>query len=331
MDVASSTSKQAAENENLYKFECDEEQDDGDVSTDLDSDELSCSSEEELEGAGEEKARLKRLEMDLVLRKTKRYYHALPYFDDARRIKYGSASCDVKEESLTDEFVSSGLESLDCDRLNAAADLNSRYRVESLSESHRDHKTILEAVENVDASRVQPTKILPFNTRITTNRRLRLSKVIRVVSNRSDAPKRSRDNKLLYHGTRCYSLVNVLNRGLVPSKEGRYGEGVYLTNGIDLALDYGSNKGIESKYVFVVEVVGSFEKFPQKKTGAGRKKPAWVEINLVDSRDCRICKELKWQENTQEVGWRTGLSAGDIFVTRQNFAVPAYLMKFDYD
>merc|ERR1719427_1789202 len=72
--------------------------------------------------------------------------------------------------------------------------------------------------------------------------------------------------------------------------------------------------------------------------------PAAVEEFLYDSNNCSICKGLKYTGNLSEVPWQSLLpinklcnklnlqstfcEQGDIFVTRQNFAVPAYLLKF---
>merc|ERR1719427_1287762 len=64
--------------------------------------------------------------------------------------------------------------------------------------------------------------------------------------------------------------------------------------------------------------------------------PAAAEEFLYDSNNCSICKGLKYTANLSEVPWQSLLpinklvcEQGDIFVTRQNFAVPAYLLKFN--
>jgi len=336
---------------NLYKFKFDEKDYNSDISTNLDSDDLNYddSSENEEDTSKEidpEKVKKKlRLEMNLHLAKTKQFYQRLYFFNDAKKLRLGSTSLTFTEKELVDEFVNSGLETFNCDLLNSATALNSRYKVESLSESHSDYKTIFNAVQNTVTTHCDYKT--PFNGNFlipfTQFKKYKLSKVLRVLSNRNDAPKRSSGNKLLYHGTQCYSIVNILNRGFVPSKDGSFGQGVYLTNGIPRALSFSSNKNIKSFYVFVVEVLSSDQLVIRSNGGYGpndsdgnnftkfdRSIPSAMEVLLYDSKHCSICKGLTYTENMNEITWQsTFCDEGDIFVTRQSFAVPAYLLKFD--
>ena len=334
---------------NLYKFKYDETDYNSDISTDLDSDDLSYDEDVNEEVDPERVKQKLRLEMNLLLAKTKKFYHTFYFFNDVKKLKFGSITAlAVTDKELVDEFVNSGLETFNCDLFNSATDLSSRYKVESLSESHSDYKTVSNAVQHPMTTHCDyktpsngkfPFHKIPF----TQTKKYKLSKVLRVLSNRNDAPKRSSGNKLLYHGTQCYSIVNILNRGLVPSKSGSFGQGVYLTNGINRALVFSSNRNIKSFYVFVVEVLSSDQLVirsnsrygPNDSDGCNFTKfeqsiPAAVEQLLYDSKNCSICKGLNLTGKVNEINWLSNFcDEGDIFVTRQNFAVPAYLLKFD--
>ena len=272
-----------------------------------------------------------RAEMDNILQETQRYYRTR--FNTAGHIQY-----DFSYKDMTAEFISAGLENLECSRLNAAADVNSKFVAQCLSDSDPDHKVIFNAVGSLDDRAPDQIDIGPAAT-------LKLSQVVRIVANGSNSKvQRARGSRLLFHGTCCYNLVNILNRGLIPSKTGRYGSGVYLTNGINAALYYAKNEWAKVRYVIVSEVTaenmahateevvregtneaGQFTKFSQAN-------PPWTEVNLHDSKDRAICKELMHPENAGDVEWPMGFPdfSGDIFVCSEEFVLPAYLLKFDY-
>ena len=338
----------------LYQFEFDENEYDSEVSTDLDSDNLvfSDSSDDEcllIKDLKNEEERIKknlRLKMNMSLSETKLFYRLVPSLNNVKEIKSSSTS-----STLIDEFKRSGLETFNCELLNSAADLNSKYIVESLSKSHHDYKIIAGISNAVESSillsqlmiskAISAVSLIPSVNSITrdyhtNNGKFRLSNIHRVVPNRNDALQRASSNRLLFHGTQCYSVINILNQGFIPSTNGRYGKGVYLTNGIATALGYAFSPEIKSFYVFVVEVLHSdqlviedtpkgnhnFTKFPQCSQ-------LTEEEFVYDSTNSRICSGLNNASTGNVPQPISNQQLADIFVANQDIAVPAYLLQFD--
>ena len=309
----------------------DDQDDTKDTPADLDSDNLSYTESFKNEGGrvkGSKKENQLNCPTELSLVKTKQFYNSNTCLDKIAAMRKKDSSLEILEKYLMEEFVNSGLESFSCESINSATDTNSMYKVENLSESHPDYLIIYEAVCKSIVIRWQPT--LSFLRQIKN--KFKVSKIHRIISNRNDALQRASGNKLLFHGTRPYSIINILNKGFIPSKTGNYGRGVYLTNGSAYALSYSIKENINSCYVFVVEVLSSnqlvigdkscvtsnnFTKFEKSLLRT-------EEVLLYDSKKCSICKGLKFSRCGDGI-----TEPKDIFVAHQDGVVPAYLIKFE--
>jgi len=99
----------------------------------------------------------------------------------------------------------------------------------------------------------------------------------------------------VYHGTSADVLKKIRENGLQPSKDGVYGKGVYATNHLEVALEYGAMKASDApriggkSYIGLIEVVSSgFEEVskytdPTRKT-KGDKKGDSISILLKKSK-----------------------------------------------
>ena len=64
----------------------------------------------------------------------------------------------------------------------------------------------------------------------------------------AEATKNAKQTTTVYHGTSADVLKKIRENGLQPSKGGVYGRGVYATDNIEVALEYGAMKAPDSRY-----------------------------------------------------------------------------------
>lgn len=119
---------------------------------------------------------------------------------------------------------------------------------------------------------------------------------------KSVATDNGRQTTTVYHGTSADVLKKIRENGLQPSKGGVYGAGVYATDNIEVALEYGAMKAPDSRYnnpfapkargrsfIGLIEVIASgFEEVSRyndpTRAGKGDKKGASIGILLNKSK-----------------------------------------------
>lgn len=118
----------------------------------------------------------------------------------------------------------------------------------------------------------------------------------------AEATKNAKQTTTVYHGTSADVLKKIKENGLQPSKGGVYGAGVYATDNIEVALEYGAMKAPDSRYnnpfapkargrsfIGLIEVIASgFEEVSRyndpTRAGKGDKKGASIGILLNKSK-----------------------------------------------
>lgn len=79
----------------------------------------------------------------------------------------------------------------------------------------------------------------------------------------AEARKNAKQTTTVYHGTSADVLKKIRENGLQPSKGGVYGRGVYATDNIEVALEYGAMKAPDSpkvggkSFIGLIEVISS--------------------------------------------------------------------------
>jgi hypothetical protein len=76
---------------------------------------------------------------------------------------------------------------------------------------------------------------------------------------KSVATDNGRQTTTVYHGTSADVLKKIRENGLQPSKDGVYGKGVYATDNLEVALEYGSMKASDSPKVGGRSLIGLIE------------------------------------------------------------------------
>ena len=115
------------------------------------------------------------------------------------------------------------------------------------------------------------------------------------VADKSVATDNGRKTTTVYHGTSADVLKKIRENGLQPSKDGVYGKGVYATDHLEVALEYGAMKATDApkvggrSFIGLIEVISSgFEEVskytdPTRKT-KGDKKGDSISILVNKSR-----------------------------------------------
>ena len=81
------------------------------------------------------------------------------------------------------------------------------------------------------------------------------------VADKSVATDNGRQSTSVYHGTSVDVLKKIRENGLEPSKDGLYGKGVYATDNVEVALEYGAMKASDAprvggkSYIGLIEVI----------------------------------------------------------------------------
>ena len=127
-----------------------------------------------------------------------------------------------------------------------------KYKAELLQNDDPDHKTLREALgldsEIVSSAGLQ--NVAGF-------------KIYRVKASGDEVskPKISDDrNILLLHGTEISNIEGILKEGLKPSQRGKHGPGVYSTNSVTTASNFGTcfvcDNGVVKimKYIFIIKL-----------------------------------------------------------------------------
>ena len=100
---------------------------------------------------------------------------------------------------------------------------------------------------------------------------------------------------LLLHGTKAPNVEGILKEGFKPSREGKFGPGVYLTDSFEMAFKYGhcfvNDEGVPKKscYVFVNKVKYATAERPYKilnKEKCNDKKPERINIKFAKPNYC---------------------------------------------
>ena len=112
---------------------------------------------------------------------------------------------------------------------------------------------------------------------------------------KSVATDNGRQTTTVYHGTSADVLKKIRENGLQPSKDGVYGKGVYATDHLEVALEYGVMKASDApkiggrSFIGLIEVVASgFEEVSRyndpTRAGKGDKKGASIGILVNKSK-----------------------------------------------
>lgn len=112
---------------------------------------------------------------------------------------------------------------------------------------------------------------------------------------KSVAADNGRQTTTVYHGTSADVLKKIRENGLQPSKDGVYGKGVYATDHLEVALEYGVMKASDApkiggrSFIGLIEVVASgFEEVSRyndpTRAGKGDKKGASIGILVNKSK-----------------------------------------------
>ena len=181
-----------------------------------------------------------------------------------------------------------------------------------------------------------------FEDTLLGDNKVKTYKIYRVTKSGENSEQKS-DNLLLFHGTKYVNAVGILEKGFIPSNEGSYGPGVYLTASPSCAMafalrklmqTYSSNPYKDLCFVFVNEILESgtlkeidrnnflertndldeikFEKYTDKNTGENES----VETHRNDRNGRKI-------RNSRE----TPADKLDHYVCHQSRAIPRYLIQ----
>ena len=137
-----------------------------------------------------------------------------------------------------------------------------KYKLKPLKNDDADYKLLESSIRSSDKLEKDYQTTSDIN-RPDANRKSRALKIYRVVStdglsegsNASDY-----SQLLLLHGTQARNVEGILKTGFEPSRDGRLGAGVYLTDSIDFAQTFGDSFALENKsikcssYFFVSKV-----------------------------------------------------------------------------
>ena len=154
-------------------------------------------------------------------------------------------------------------------------------------------------------------------------------------------------NLLVLHGTKARNVSGILRNGFLPSKHGKYGPGVYCSNSLHLATDFGHCYRLEDNqvktcyYVFVnkVPINNSTPKGKMKNLNDYNKKTPRVQIFNEETEDevTDINEDTfhfdthlnKILDDFREIRWFKEVEDKDVlvFLSHHEITVPCYLVQ----
>ena len=163
-------------------------------------------------------------------------------------------------------------------------------------------------------------------------------KVYRIFENNEDSTvaNESRNNLMLMHGTKKENVEGILKKGFINSKEGKFGQGVYMTDCSDVAFHrcLVSRDTGGYKYIFVNEVLESekikvvnhkFHAFNKADTKPEDKfqKHEMEGSKQLSEKDYRVDAQGRRYRNVSH-NW---VIMHDEYLADESITIPRYLIK----